>query len=74
MLDEKTKELIAVGAAVSANCHVCLEFHRGKAVEFGAAAAEIQSAVDVGKQVRRGAAASLDRLAADADAGHCCGR
>lgn len=27
MLDEKTKELIAIGAAITANCQPCLEYH-----------------------------------------------
>jgi AhpD family alkylhydroperoxidase len=61
---ERTKELIAVGAAVTANCLPCLEYHVGKAREAGAAQEEIREAVEVGRTVRKGAAAKLDRLSA----------
>ncbi len=64
MLDEKTKELIAVGAAITANCQPCLDYHAGKARELGAADAEILTAIEVGKQVRAGAAGKMDRHAA----------
>lgn len=64
MLDEKTKELIAVGATVTAHCQPCLEFHADKARKLGATPAELQAAVAVGKEVRAGAAAKMDRLAA----------
>jgi AhpD family alkylhydroperoxidase len=63
MLDEKTRGLIAVGAAVTANCQSCLEVRSGKARELGATHAEIQAAVEVAREVRTGAAAKLDRFA-----------
>jgi AhpD family alkylhydroperoxidase len=63
MLDEKTKELVAVGASITANCQPCLEYHTAKAREFGAATEEIMTAVEIGKLVRRGAAAKMDRFA-----------
>ncbi|MHC5090308.1 MAG: carboxymuconolactone decarboxylase family protein, partial [Planctomycetota bacterium] len=31
MVDVKTKELIAIGASVSANCQPCVRFHLDKA-------------------------------------------
>ena len=65
MLDEKTKELVAVGAAITANCQPCLDYHVAKAREHGAADADILAAIDVGKQVRRGAAGNMDRHAAE---------
>jgi AhpD family alkylhydroperoxidase len=64
MLDERTKELIAVGASITANCQPCLEYHTAKALELGASAEDILGAVEVGKQVRRGAAAKVDCFAA----------
>lgn len=63
MLDEKTKGLIAVGAAIGVNCQSCLEVRSGKASELGATDAEILSAIEVGKQVRAGAAGKMDRFA-----------
>jgi AhpD family alkylhydroperoxidase len=64
MLDEKTKELIAVGAAITANCQPCLDYHAAKASERGADKAEILAAIEVGKEVRRGAIGKMDRFAA----------
>lgn len=64
MLDEKTKELVAIGATITVNCQPCLEFHTSKAREAGATAAEILAAVEAGKEVRAGAAAKMDRFAA----------
>ncbi len=62
-MDERTKKLIAVGASVGANCHPCLEYHVGKALDAGIDKDEILEAVEVGKAVRQGSAASMDKLA-----------
>jgi AhpD family alkylhydroperoxidase len=62
MLDEKTKELIAVGASITANCHPCIQYHVNNAREMEIAEAEIQQAIDVGKKVRKGAASEMDKL------------
>ena len=62
MFDEKIKELIAVGASVSANCHPCVKYHVGKAREMKIDEKEIQQAIDVGKMVRKGAAGQMDEL------------
>ncbi|MCX7172612.1 MAG: carboxymuconolactone decarboxylase family protein [Proteobacteria bacterium] len=64
MLDEKTKELVAVGAAITAHCQPCLEYHGAKAREQGATDTDILAAIEVGKLVRRGAAAKMDSFAA----------
>ncbi len=61
-LDEKTKELIAVGASVSANCQPCLENHSEKALELGADAEEIAEAIEMGKRIRRGVATKMDQF------------
>ena len=62
MIDERIKELIAVGASVSANCHPCVKHHTAKAREMKIDEAEIQQAIDVGKMVRKGAAGEMDEL------------
>jgi len=62
MFDEKIKELIAIGASVSANCHPCIKFHTAKAREMKIDEAEIQQAIEVGKMVRKGAAGQMDKL------------
>ncbi|MBI5056661.1 MAG: carboxymuconolactone decarboxylase family protein [Nitrospirae bacterium] len=62
-LDIRIKELIAVGASVTANCQPCLQYHVGKAKESGADEQEIAEAVKVGTAVRKGAASGIDKLA-----------
>jgi AhpD family alkylhydroperoxidase len=59
-MDEKLKEMIAVGASVTANCIPCIRYHFAKAREVGVTDAEIKAAVQVGKTVRRGAAKKWD--------------
>ncbi len=61
-MDVKTKELIAIGASVTANCKPCLEYHVAKAKENGAADEEIAEAVAVAKMVRKGAASKMDEF------------
>ena len=62
MLDANIKELIAVGASVSANCHPCIKYHIAKAREMKIDEAEIQQAIGVGKMVRKGAADQMDKF------------
>lgn len=62
-MDEQIKKLIAVGAAVGANCHPCLEYTVGKALEAGIARDKIMGAINIAKGVRQGAASSMDKLA-----------
>lgn len=61
-MDEKTKELIAIGASISANCHPCIKFHVNKAHELDITNEEIQQAIEVGQMVRKGAAQQMDNL------------
>ena len=62
--DNRTTELIAVGASVAANCQSCVEYHVGKAAEYGIDRQEVAQAIDVGRMVRKGAAAKMDKLTA----------
>jgi len=80
--DEKTMRLIAVGASVAANCQACLLANAAKARENGAAEADIAAAIGIGKSVRAGAAAKMDKyveglreviLAATDSVGPACG-
>jgi AhpD family alkylhydroperoxidase len=59
-LNEKTKELVAVGASVIANCQPCLHVHVEKALGAGASPAEVAAAIEVGNRVRKGAAAKME--------------
>ena len=60
-MDDKTKELIALGASVAANCHPCVTFHINKAKSLGLDRDTICQALDMGKQVRQGAAKQMDK-------------
>lgn len=62
MLDANIKELIAIGASVSANCQPCVKYHVGKAREMKIDETEIQQAVKVGQMIRKGAAGQTDEL------------
>lgn len=62
-LDEKTIELIAVGASITAGCQPCLRYHADKARQLGAGDGEIAEAIAVGRMVRGGEASEMDRFA-----------
>ena len=61
-MDNQTKELIAIGASITANCHPCIKYHLSKGREYGLSEEEIAQAVAVGKMVRKGAAGEMDKL------------
>ncbi len=64
-LDDKGKELIAVGASITANCQPCLQYHVSEAQKAGANEEEIKEAVEVGKMVRSGAASKMNKFASE---------
>mgnify|MGYP001563951933 CR=1 FL=1 len=68
-LDTRIRELIALGSAVGANCHPCLEYHVAKARRVAIPETEIAEAIEVGKMVRKGAQGKTDALAATLLAG-----
>jgi len=53
------KELIAIGASVTAHCQPCLTYHLGKAREMGIDEQEIREAVAVGHQVEKGSMSAM---------------
>ena len=61
-LEKKTRRLIAVGASISANCQPCLQINAAKAIEEGVAEQEIVEAIEIGKMVRQGATAKMDKF------------
>jgi AhpD family alkylhydroperoxidase len=61
-MENRMKELIALGASVAANCQPCLHYHVGKAREAGANEQEIREAIGVAKIVREGAAGMMDQF------------
>ena len=62
-MENKTKLLIAVGAAVTANCQPCLKTAVAEAQQVGAENREILEAIAIGRVVRKGAIGKMDKLA-----------
>ncbi len=54
-MDEKTRLLICLGAATAANCIPCFEYYYGKAEAAGLKTEEIEEAVSLASQVKKGA-------------------
>lgn len=61
-MDTRMKELIAIGASVTANCQPCLKYHVAKARENGVSEQEIKDAITTGRMVRKGAMSMMDEL------------
>ena len=55
IMDERMKELVAMGAAAAANCHPCMDHHLAKCDDLGIDREEVAAAVEVGLMVNRGA-------------------
>ena len=55
ILDEKTERLIAIGAAMAANCIPCFEHLYEKAITSGILAPEIIRVSEIAAQVKNGA-------------------
>ncbi len=62
-MESKTKILIAVGAAVTANCQPCLKTAVSQAQGTGAEEKEILEAIAIGRIVRKGAMDKMDKFA-----------
>jgi AhpD family alkylhydroperoxidase len=51
-LDEKTKELVAVGASLAGNCFPCLRYHYKRCRELGIAVEDIRDALEMARTVK----------------------
>jgi AhpD family alkylhydroperoxidase len=63
-MDERTKELIAIGASVGAHCQPCLTYHVEKARELGITEEDIRAAIDTGHMVEKGAMSAMKKYSA----------
>ena len=59
VLQDKIENLIAIGAAMAANCIPCFEHLYEKAINSGITLAEIKRASDIAEQVKKGAHIAL---------------
>ena len=75
-MDEKIIELIAIGASVTAHCQPCLTYHVEKGLQKGLSAEEIATAIQVGREVEKGASKAMrtfsEGLAGAAVASNSC--
>ncbi len=63
-LDARTAELVALGAAIGANCESCLKYHYNQARLLGVSSATMVAAARVAQTVKDAPAASMLALAA----------
>jgi AhpD family alkylhydroperoxidase len=63
-MDERTKELIAIGASIGAHCKPCLEWHVDKARELGIDEETIREAIETGHVVEKGAMSAMRKFSA----------
>jgi AhpD family alkylhydroperoxidase len=64
-MNDRTKELVAMGAAAAANCHPCMDHHLAKCDELGISREEVAEAVKVGLMVNHGAEGAIRKKARD---------
>ena len=64
-MDEKTKLLISVGAAVASNCISCFEHIYYKSRSMDISWDEIRQAVEVGEKVKNGSAFAMKSVITD---------
>lgn len=83
MLDVKTRELVAIGAAVVANCRPCLDYHAQEARKAGVSNGEMADAAAIARMVRKAVAENMDEYAGEKLSGKapehavpsaCCGK
>lgn len=78
IFDERIAELVAIGAAIAANCEPCLKYHHRKASELGIADEDMIQAVNVALRVKEQPSKIMVQLAQrllvpEAALGGCCG-
>ena len=64
-MDDRTRELIAIGASVGAHCQPCLAWHVDKARELGIDDETIREAIEVGHMVEKGAMSTMRKFSAE---------
>ncbi len=65
VLDRKTKELVAIGASLTAKCQGCIEGHIRKALKYGATPEEISETIAIAIGVNAAAVVDLTDIAAE---------
>ena len=61
-LNVKTKELVAVGAAIAGNCIPCLQWHYNKCMELGIPIEDVKEAIEMARTVKGVPIKKIDEL------------
>ena len=64
-LDAKTRELIAVGASIAANCLPCLRYHFAEARKLGCTLEDIQETIELAKLVKERPTEDISKLTSE---------
>jgi len=64
-MDERTRELIAIGVSVGTHCQPCLAWHVDKARELGIDDETIREAIEVGHMVEKGAMSAMRKFSTE---------
>ena len=62
-MDQRVKELIAIGASAAVNCRPCLEQHQAECDRLSLDRDDVREAVEIGMKVNRGAAGETRKFA-----------
>lgn len=60
-MNEATKELVALGAAVASNCHNCIDQHLARCDELQVDREEVEAAIKLGLTVRQAAELAIKK-------------
>lgn len=71
-LNDREKELVAIGAAIGSNCIPCVEYHFPKAAEAGLSPDEIKAALDLADTIKRVPAKKVIQVARELVEGNAC--
>jgi AhpD family alkylhydroperoxidase len=62
-MDERMRELIAIGVSIGSHCQPCLTYHVNRAKEIGISDDMIRAAMDVGHMVEKGSMVAMRNFA-----------
>jgi len=63
-MDERTKELAAIAAAIAGKCQPCFAYHCNQAQELGIPQEQIDEAIQLAKDIRASGDQHMDGFAA----------
>jgi AhpD family alkylhydroperoxidase len=63
LFTEQVAELVAIGAAIAANCEPCFKYHYDQATKLGVSERDMRYAVDLAQKVKDTPARAMLKLA-----------